>query len=110
MLPALAALASSPTCGAGDPTLTYDTCLVVSAAITQMVAIQHSLPHEDLQIIVQFMSSVAGQQGCGQYLAALMWCLCRHEDNRCVQIGYEGLLWVAQYHVVGRRMQCPSRS
>ena len=59
-----------------------DICLLVSTAISRLVAVQSALPKEDLEVVLQHMVSLALQPGCAKHLAVTFWHLCRHEENR----------------------------
>ena len=99
VLPALAAVASAPSFGAGDASLAQETQLVVSAAIGRLVAVQSALPKGDLEVVVKYMVAVAMVPGCALHLSSALWCLCRHEDNRYREgakrgtVGFLARLW-----------------
>ena len=82
VLPALAAVASSPSLGAGDAVLANEIRLVASTAIGRLVAVQGPLAREDLETTVQYMLAVSAVPGCTEHMASAMWCLCRLEGNR----------------------------
>ena len=78
----LPALLVSVTTMAGGAEIGHDIRLVVSAAVSRLVAVQTALPKDGLEIVLQHLMELAMHPACSKHHAVTLWHLCQHEENR----------------------------